>query len=67
MVFELAHSSGGWTLTDLYDFTGGSDGAYPQGGVVFYANGNLYGAATYGGNLSGCGGYGCGTVWEITP
>jgi hypothetical protein len=34
------------------------------------ANGNLYGTAQAGGNLSDCVGEfgsGCGVVWEITP
>jgi uncharacterized repeat protein (TIGR03803 family) len=28
-VFELSPSGSGWTYTDLHDFTGGNDGAYP--------------------------------------
>jgi len=63
-VFELSHTDGMWTLTDLYDFTGGSDGALPEGNVVFDANGNMYGTTYQGGNTS-CD-HGCGTVWEIT-
>jgi uncharacterized repeat protein (TIGR03803 family) len=66
MVFMLTPSGGSWTLTDLHDFTGGSDGANPSGGVVLDSSGNLYGTANLGGNLSNCNG-GCGTVWEITP
>jgi len=60
-IFKLTPGGGGWTYTDLYDFTGGSDGVYPHGNVVFDANGNLYGTAPYGGA------YGKGVVWEITP
>ncbi len=70
MVFKLTNSGGSWTLTDLHDFTGGSDGAYPFGGVVLDADGNLYGTTEFGGNdLLYCpqGGPGCGVVWEITP
>jgi uncharacterized repeat protein (TIGR03803 family) len=26
VVYQMTPSSGGWTYTDLYDFTGGSDG-----------------------------------------
>ena len=29
--------------------------------------GNLYGATTVGGNLSACGGRGCGKVFELSP
>jgi uncharacterized repeat protein (TIGR03803 family) len=64
-VFELSPSNGGWTYTDLYDFTGGSDGGNPISNVVLDANGNLYGTTSAGG--SGCAPTGCGVVWEITP
>ena len=60
-VFELTPSGNGWTYTDLYDFTGGSDGAHPTGGPIADENGNLYGATDSGGA------YGGGVVWEITP
>lgn len=60
-VFKLTPSSGGWIYTALHNFTGGSDGDLIQAGLVFDANGNLYGAASYGGQ------YGAGTVFEITP
>jgi hypothetical protein len=58
---------GGWAYTDLYDFTGGNDGAYPEGNVVVDTNGNVYGIASEGGSGTGCGPVGCGVVWEITP
>jgi uncharacterized repeat protein (TIGR03803 family) len=60
-VFKLTSSGGGWTYTDLYDFTGGSDGANPFGGVTLDANGNLYGTTESGGAN------GAGVIWEITP
>ncbi len=60
-VFKLTPANGGWTETDLYDFTGGSDGAIPYGSVLMDANGNLYGTASKG----GANGYG--VIWEITP
>ncbi|HXM23642.1 MAG TPA: choice-of-anchor tandem repeat GloVer-containing protein [Terriglobales bacterium] len=44
----------------LFDFTLGSDGAYPTGGLVFDAKGNLYGTTESGGaNLYG-------TVFQLT-
>ncbi len=64
-VFKLSPSSNGWIYTDLYDFTGGTDGEYPVSNVVIDGQGNLYGTASQGGSAS-CSG-GCGTVWEITP
>jgi uncharacterized repeat protein (TIGR03803 family) len=58
-VFKLAPSGSGWTYTSLKDFSGGTDGFAP-GGLVFGANGNLYGPAAGGA-------YGYGFIWEITP
>ncbi len=60
-VFKLTPSGSGWSFTDLYEFTGGSDGGSPLGGVAVDARGNLYGTASQGGA------YGWGVVWEITP
>jgi len=60
-VFKLKPSNGAWTYTDLYDFTGGDDGANPYGGVTLDANGNLYGTTAFGGASD------AGVVWEITP
>jgi len=65
-VYRLSPSSGGWTFTMLYQFTGGSDGANPIGGVALDASGNLYGTTNAGGTHM-CGAIECGVVWEITP
>jgi uncharacterized repeat protein (TIGR03803 family) len=51
--------------TVLYTFTGGADGGYPTAGVIRDPAGNLYGTATSGGNLSACGGFGCGVVYKL--
>jgi uncharacterized repeat protein (TIGR03803 family) len=66
-VFKLTPSNGSWTYTSLHDFTGGADGKYPVSNVVLDTAGNLYGTASAGGVAGGCGGNGCGVVWEITP
>jgi len=60
-IYELTLTGGNWIGTDIYDFTNGADGGYPQAGVIFDQAGNLYGATTTGG--SGLGG----TVFELTP
>jgi uncharacterized repeat protein (TIGR03803 family) len=60
-VFKLTPLNGGWTETDLYDFSGGADGGIPYGSVSIDANGNLYGTASHGGTN------GYGVIWEITP
>jgi uncharacterized repeat protein (TIGR03803 family) len=63
-VFEITSSG---TEKVLYSFTGGADGAWPQGPLVLDAQGNLYGTTEAGGLENGCGGYGCGTVFELSP
>jgi uncharacterized repeat protein (TIGR03803 family) len=52
-------------FSSLYSFTGGADGAGPQGALTIGTNGNVYGTTAGGGtNNVGRGGYG--TVFEIT-
>ena len=51
----------------LYNFTGGADGSITFAGVVRDAAGNLYGTTAFGGNLSDCGGSGCGVVFKVDP
>lgn len=69
-VFQLSsNGSGGWNESVLYNFCtqGGencTDGAYPNGSVVFDTAGNLYGTTPQGGS-SYCGG--CGLVFELSP
>jgi uncharacterized repeat protein (TIGR03803 family) len=65
-VFRLTPGSGGkWTEKVLHSFNG-SDGSKPFAGLIFDMAGNLYGTTTSGGG-TGCGGYGCGTVFQLTP
>jgi uncharacterized repeat protein (TIGR03803 family) len=49
----------------LYSFAGGNDGSAPQAPVVAF-KGTLYGT-TYKGGGTGCSGYGCGTIFSVTP
>ena len=70
-VYELTQSGGGWAENTLYPFTGGTDGGFPVGGIVFDKAGNhLYGTTVLGGdqscNVDGGYGYGCGTVFRLT-
>jgi uncharacterized repeat protein (TIGR03803 family) len=56
-----------WKEAVLYRFQGGSDGANPSyGDVVFDQAGNMYGTTRVGGG-TGCGGNGCGVVYELMP
>jgi len=52
----------------LHDFTNVRGGAIPVG-VILDDSGNLYGTTFDGGGAdsTGCGGSGCGTVFELTP
>jgi uncharacterized repeat protein (TIGR03803 family) len=49
----------------LYAFQGGNDG-YRVFAPLTYLNGKFYGATLQGGG-TGCGGNGCGTIFELTP
>jgi uncharacterized repeat protein (TIGR03803 family) len=60
-VFKLTHSESGWIENHLYDFRNGSDGAYPESGVIFDQAGNLYGATVEGGSGHS------GTIYELSP
>jgi uncharacterized repeat protein (TIGR03803 family) len=57
------------TFSLLYSFTGKSDGATPQAGLVADSAGNLYGTAYRGGDnsLSVCFNQGCGVVFKLDP
>lgn len=50
----------------LYSFAGGNDGTFPQSNVIMDSQGNFYGTTQSGGGSVGCGGGGCGTVFELT-
>lgn len=69
-VFELTRpsaSGGAWGYSALYQFTGGSAGSIPQGGVVIGMHGELYGTTVLGGIISSSCALGCGTVFSLTP
>lgn len=51
--------------TVLYNFTLGTDGGLPGGGLVGDAAGNLYGTTAIGGYLPCNGGGGCGNVFKL--
>ena len=69
-VFQLTPPAPGkkaWTEKTLYTFRpGGQDGYGPFGGVIIGPSGALYGTSSVGGG-TGCGGRGCGTVFQVTP
>ena len=70
LAIVLTQLSEAQTLTTLYNFTGGADGAAPLSGLVKVGP-NLYGTAGWGGvQGSNCNsnigyGTGCGTIFEL--
>ena len=56
------------SVTQLYSFTGGSDGGQPYASPILGADGNYYGTTVCGG-ATPCGNYsqGCGTIYQLTP
>lgn len=62
-VYELSPSGSGWTPNILFAFplTQPGDGAYPYGGLVFDASGNLYGTTYQGGSNYD------GVVYQLSP
>jgi uncharacterized repeat protein (TIGR03803 family) len=62
-VFEVQPDG---TEITLYAFQGGSDGAFPAGGLISDASGNLYGTTDLGGSCS-YNSSGCGVVFKVAP
>ena len=71
-VYEVSPAAnGGWTTKVLYRFQpDGTDGIWPEGGLVMASSGNLYGTTSQGGGQFCTDGYDkltCGTVFELSP
>ena len=66
-VYALSRLHGVWAERILHSFNlDGTDGIFPVVGLTADATGNLYGPAINGGStLSGCGGLGCGVIFEL--
>ena len=61
-IFKLTpDGEGGWTDMVLHSFGEGTDGFFPEAGLIFDAAGNLYGTTSGGGIHSG------GTIFELSP
>jgi hypothetical protein len=71
-VFKLSPpktKGGKWTEKVLHGFKGGTDGANPNGGLIFDSKGAIYGTTYSGGNQS-CkydSSVGCGTAFQLNP
>jgi uncharacterized repeat protein (TIGR03803 family) len=68
-VFELARvSSRGWFFNTIYEFAGPpQDSSEPLAKLTIGPDGSLYGSTSTGGNSPCSAGYGCGTVFKLTP
>jgi uncharacterized repeat protein (TIGR03803 family) len=70
-VFKLKpNSDGSWTESVLYSFCSlakCTDGSFPDGEVLLDKAGNLYGTASYGGDLTCSPPDGCGVVFKLKP
>jgi uncharacterized repeat protein (TIGR03803 family) len=70
-VFKLSApktKGGKWTEKVLHGFKGSTDGANPNGGLIFDSKGAIYGTTQFGGFEGGdCGAGGCGTVFKLAP
>ena len=65
-VFELTPSSSGpWSETVLYSFTGGTDGANPTSPLIFNTAGDLLGTTSNGGDVN-CVFGPCGVLFQLT-
>jgi uncharacterized repeat protein (TIGR03803 family) len=63
-VYQLVRVHGNrWKERVLYNFRGGTDGSNSISGLLFDADGSLYGTTSEGG-APGCS---CGTIFKLTP
>ena len=70
-VFQINAKTGKETVIFNFPFdtatNSAPDGAFPTAGLIQGKDGSLYGVAQDGGIGYGCGAYGCGTLFRISP
>jgi uncharacterized repeat protein (TIGR03803 family) len=66
LIFRLSPTtSGTWSESILYHFSGTPDGMGPYGNMVFDGTGTIYGTTSSGGTVGDGNNYGCGTVYQL--
>src|SRR5271169_2709560 len=66
LMWTGTQAAGAQTLNVVYSFSGGADGSQPYAQLVPDGAGNAYGTTAVGGDLSACGGSGCGVVFKVS-
>lgn len=64
-VFEITPDGQYNVIYNFCSLANCTDGGFPDAGLIQGSDGNFYGTTFYGGN-TGCGGYGCGTIFKLT-
>jgi hypothetical protein len=67
IVFKLTPAGSRYQESVVWSFHGAADGSAPESGLTFDATGTIYGTTYFGGGTSCADGYGCGTVYKLTP
>ena len=65
VVFKLAHKGTGFVFNTLHSFEKSNDGTNPYAKVTIARDSSLYGTTFFGVPGTGCGMYGCGTVFNL--
>jgi len=66
VAYKLSELHSNWIVATLSEFGHDQNGYHPFSRLTFGPDEALYGTTELGGN-SGCSGYGCGTVFRLTP
>lgn len=66
-VFKMTPKGALKTIYNFCSLSNCTDGSLPISGLVQAPDGNFYGTTAQSGSSTACGGYGCGTVFKLTP
>jgi uncharacterized repeat protein (TIGR03803 family) len=66
LMWTGTHAAHAQTLNVVYSFSGGADGSQSYAQLVPDGAGNAYGTTAVGGDITSCGGSGCGVVFKVS-